>query len=97
MCCVLQQLAHKAFAAAQSLDPGYAAAWIGQATIAHSIGHADCMDLYRHTTELGYHVSFKFTFGPLESMTSAHQSSRSLGMTIACDWVCVYTVGILYS
>ena len=51
------QLANKAFTAAQSLDPGYAAAWIGQATIAHSIGHADCMDLYRHTTELDYHVS----------------------------------------
>ena len=52
------QLAHKAFTAAQSLDPTYAAAWIGQAIIAHSIGHADCMDLYRHTTELDYHVSY---------------------------------------
>jgi superkiller protein 3 len=49
------ELAHKAFTAAQSLDPTYAAAWIGQAIIAHSIGHADCMDLYRHTTELDYH------------------------------------------
>jgi superkiller protein 3 len=50
------KLAHKAFAVAQSLDPGYAPAWIGQATIAHSIGDADCMDLYRHTTELDNHV-----------------------------------------
>jgi superkiller protein 3 len=49
------QLAHKAFSIAQSLDPGYATAWIGQASIAHSIGDADCMDLYRHTTELEYH------------------------------------------
>ena len=54
--CLNFQLAHKAFSIAQSLDPGYATAWIGQASIAHSIGDADCMDLYRHTTELEYHV-----------------------------------------
>lgn len=53
----LIQLANKAFTVAQSQDPGYVAAWIGQAIIAQNIGHADCMDLYRHTTELDYHVS----------------------------------------
>lgn len=56
------QLAHKAFRAAQSLDSDYAAAWIGQAIIAHSIGHEDCMDLYRHTTELDFHVSVGFMY-----------------------------------
>ena len=54
---ILNQQAHEAFKSAQSLDPGYVAAWIGQALIAETVGHDDAMDLFRHTTELGFHVS----------------------------------------
>ena len=51
------QLAHQAFRNAQSLEPGFVQAWIGQALVAESIGHSDSMDLFRHSTELAYHVS----------------------------------------
>ena len=51
------KLAHQAFRNAQSLEPDYVQAWIGQALVAESIGHSDSMDLFRHTTELAYHVS----------------------------------------
>ncbi len=51
------QLAHEAFRNAQSLEPSYVQAWIGQALIAESIGHSESMELFRHTVELGYHVS----------------------------------------
>ena len=50
------QQAHEAFKVAQSLDPAYVASWIGQALIAETVGHSDAMDLFRHTTELGFHV-----------------------------------------
>ncbi|XP_068693840.1 tetratricopeptide repeat protein 37-like isoform X1 [Montipora foliosa] len=49
------ELAHEAFKNSQALDPSYAAAWIGQATIAEIIGSDEAMDLFRHTTELGSH------------------------------------------
>lgn len=51
------QLAHEAFKIAQSLEPSYVSCWIGQAIIAEVVGHEDAMDLFRHTTELGNHVS----------------------------------------
>ena len=86
LCFTPHQLAHKAFSIAQSLDPGYATAWIGQATIAHSIGDADCMDLYRHTTELEYHVRLLSFLG--ESLLCALMCSthciRCQGMTGLC-------------
>ena len=54
---VSSQLAHEAFKNAQSLAPDCVEAWIGQAIIAESIGDSEAMDLFRHSTELGYHVS----------------------------------------
>ncbi len=51
------QLAHESFKMAQSMDPAYVASWIGQALIAEAVGHDDAMDLFRHTTDLGFHVS----------------------------------------
>ncbi|KAL9987357.1 hypothetical protein ACROYT_G001647 [Oculina patagonica] len=50
------ELAHEAFKNSQALDPSYTAAWIGQASIAETIGSEEAMDLFRHTTELGSHV-----------------------------------------
>ena len=46
---------------AQSLDPAYVASWIGQALIAETVGHSEAMDLFRHTTELGFHVCVYYT------------------------------------
>ena len=39
------------------LAPDCVEAWIGQAMIAESIGDSEAMDLFRHSIELGYHVS----------------------------------------
>ena len=50
-------MANVAFNTAQCTDPSYAQAWIGQATIAEMFGHEEAMDLYRHSHELGAHVS----------------------------------------
>ena len=51
------QLAHEAFKNAQDIAPDCVEAWIGQAIIAETIGDKDAMDLFRHSTTLGYHVS----------------------------------------
>ncbi|CAG00393.1 unnamed protein product [Tetraodon nigroviridis] len=53
---VEQNLAHKAFKVAQSLEPLYVNCWIGQALIAEKVGSYDAMDLFRHTTELSIHM-----------------------------------------
>jgi superkiller protein 3 len=50
------QLAYEAFKKAQSLSPDYVEAWIGQAFIAERVGSSEAMDLFRHCTELEYHV-----------------------------------------
>ncbi len=43
---------------AQSADPDQMEAWVGQALVAESIGSPEAMDLFRHSTQLGYHVSY---------------------------------------
>ena len=57
------ELAHEAFKYAQSFDPTYVPAWIGQAMIAESIGHNETMDLFRHATELAYHPQGAIGYG----------------------------------
>ncbi|GFN82445.1 arrestin domain-containing protein 3-like [Plakobranchus ocellatus] len=57
------KLAHNAFTAAQSIDPTYIECWIGQALIAEMVGHEETMDLFRHTTELGFHVESAISYG----------------------------------
>ncbi|CAG5130134.1 unnamed protein product, partial [Candidula unifasciata] len=57
------QLAHDAFKTAQSVDPTYMACWIGQALIAETVGHEEAMDLFRHTTELGFHPESACGYG----------------------------------
>lgn len=37
------------------MDPGYNNSWIGQALIAEKMNRKEAMDLFRHTTQLGYH------------------------------------------
>ncbi|XP_012257142.2 tetratricopeptide repeat protein 37 isoform X1 [Athalia rosae] len=46
--------ANEAFARAQRADPGYINCWIGQAFIAEKVRQKEAMDLFRHTTQLGY-------------------------------------------
>ncbi|XP_046621256.1 tetratricopeptide repeat protein 37 isoform X3 [Neodiprion virginianus] len=47
--------ANEAFSRAQRVDPGYNNSWIGQALIAEKMTRKEAMDLFRHTTQLGYH------------------------------------------
>ncbi|XP_065220863.1 tetratricopeptide repeat protein 37 [Planococcus citri] len=49
------QLANEAFQNAQRSDPKYSRSWIGQALIAESVDHLETIDLFYHTTQLGYH------------------------------------------
>ncbi|XP_065910597.1 superkiller complex protein 3-like [Dysidea avara] len=48
------ELAYKAFCNAQSADPTYSGAWIGQALVAETMGRIEKMDLFSHSTQLGY-------------------------------------------
>ncbi|RZF45634.1 hypothetical protein LSTR_LSTR010585 [Laodelphax striatellus] len=48
-------LANKAFKATQRIDDSYYQSWIGQAMIAEKVKHVDTLDLFRHTTQLGFH------------------------------------------
>ncbi|CAL1530763.1 unnamed protein product [Lymnaea stagnalis] len=57
------ELAHNAFKTAQSVDPTYMASWIGQAMIAEIVDSEEAMDLFRHTTELGFHVESALGYG----------------------------------
>ncbi|GAB1861709.1 Tetratricopeptide repeat protein 37 [Camponotus japonicus] len=50
--------ANKAYSRAQRADPGYMNSWIGQGIIAENSEKVDpqeTMDLFRHSTQLGYH------------------------------------------
>ncbi|XP_070156887.1 superkiller complex protein 3 [Polyergus mexicanus] len=47
--------ANEAFSRAQRADPGYINSWIGQGIIAENLLRKEAMDLFRHSTELGYH------------------------------------------
>ena len=44
--------AHACFSKAQSLEPRYSFAWIGQALVAEEIEPKEAMDLYRHACTL---------------------------------------------
>ncbi|KAH7962098.1 hypothetical protein HPB52_014424 [Rhipicephalus sanguineus] len=49
------QLAHQAFAKAQSVEPTAMRPWVGQAFIAEKVQHHDTVDLFRHCMGLGNH------------------------------------------
>ncbi|XP_055874018.1 tetratricopeptide repeat protein 37-like [Biomphalaria glabrata] len=50
------ELAYNAFKNAQSIDPTYVACWIGQAMIAETVQSNEAMDLFRHSSELGFNL-----------------------------------------
>lgn len=78
------KLAHDAFTAAQSIDPTYMACWIGQALIAELIGHEEAMDLFRHTTELGFHVESASSYGQWVLSIMADDSKRDSDLFRYC-------------
>ncbi|XP_039276622.1 tetratricopeptide repeat protein 37 isoform X2 [Nilaparvata lugens] len=70
-------LANKSFNATQRIDDSYYQSWIGQAMIAEKIKHADTLDLFRHTTQLGFH--------PESAISYAQHVLHTLQMDITCD------------
>ncbi|XP_076296367.1 superkiller complex protein 3 [Lasioglossum baleicum] len=47
--------ANEAYSQAQRADPAYINSWIGQAIIAEMMARKEAIDLFRHSTQLGYH------------------------------------------
>jgi len=47
--------ANEAFSRAQRADPSYMNSWIGQGLIAEKSQRKEAMELFRHSTLLGYH------------------------------------------
>nr|XP_031849957.1 tetratricopeptide repeat protein 37 [Nomia melanderi] len=47
--------ANEAYSQAQRADPAYINSWIGQAIIAETMGRKEAIDLFRHSTQLGFH------------------------------------------
>lgn len=47
--------ANEAFSRAQRADPSYMNSWVGQGIIAEKSLRKEAMDLFRHSTQLGYH------------------------------------------
>ncbi|KAK6642788.1 hypothetical protein RUM43_004290 [Polyplax serrata] len=48
------QISNQSFTEAQKFDHDYVPCWVGQAIIAQRTGHHDAMDLFRHSTQLGF-------------------------------------------
>ncbi|RUS81604.1 hypothetical protein EGW08_010617 [Elysia chlorotica] len=78
------KMAHEAFTTAQSIDPTYMACWIGQALIAEIVGHKEAMDLFRHTTELGFHVESAIGYGKWVLSVLADSSKRDSDLFRYC-------------
>ncbi|KAK3788293.1 hypothetical protein RRG08_027026 [Elysia crispata] len=78
------KMAHEAFTAAQSIDPTYMACWIGQALIAEIVGHEEAMDLFRHTTELGFHTESAIGYGKWVLSVLADSSKRDSDLFRYC-------------
>lgn len=57
MLLIVVKLAHKSFQNAQSSDPHCVRGWIGQALVAEEAQPLEAMDLFRHASEIQYHVS----------------------------------------
>ncbi|XP_043250095.1 tetratricopeptide repeat protein 37 [Colletes gigas] len=47
--------ANEAYNQAQRADPAYMNSWIGQALLAEMMSSQEALDLFRHSTQLGYH------------------------------------------
>ncbi|KAK9891016.1 hypothetical protein WA026_013349 [Henosepilachna vigintioctopunctata] len=88
------KLANKAFAEAQRSDPDYIQSWIGQGLLAEiTDNESEAMDLFRHSTSLGFHpqgavgygdlVCRKVTASPL-NLTS-YDIEKLHAIPVACD------------
>ncbi|KAL3220054.1 hypothetical protein MRX96_030128 [Rhipicephalus microplus] len=79
------QLAHQAFAKAQSVEPTAMRPWVGQAFIAEKVHHHDTIDLFRHCMGLGNHLVAYASFLCKESgPTVAQKHGRNI-LVIASD------------
>ncbi|XP_063700236.1 superkiller complex protein 3 isoform X2 [Culicoides brevitarsis] len=71
------KLANNAFGKCQQINEKFVNAWVGQAVIAEKIGDIDeAVDLYRHSTELGF--SRQSAFGYTNSICSILNESSNL-------------------
>lgn len=73
------QLAHEALMSAQSADPDHVEAWVGQAMVAESIASPEAMDLFRHSSQLGYNVSMTIIVWPvILAANNCHRLENSM-------------------
>jgi tetratricopeptide (TPR) repeat protein len=57
------ELANKAFAAAQAIEPSLARPWVGQAMLSERVAPTETLDLFRHAYELSPHAQACLGFG----------------------------------
>lgn len=95
-------LANQAFRSAQRIDDNYVQCWIGQALLAESENHSETLDLFRHTTQLGFHPESSSGYAQHVLLTMQDpKMSNSLfyedniiktnAVTLACDAMTWYT------
>lgn len=81
--------------------------WIGQALIAENVSQKDAIDLFRHSTELGYHhqSSIGYTHWVIKTVLDAEKKNDSFynyiiekmyAVTIATDAIHWYT-GMIFN
>ncbi|KAK5647507.1 hypothetical protein RI129_002399 [Pyrocoelia pectoralis] len=93
------KLANEAFSQAQRADPNYVNSWIGQAMIAETMAMDDAMDLFRHSTQLGYHDEGAIGYAnwvcqTLQNIlphTELYSIHNMHAIPIACDTMTWYT------
>ncbi|KAB0804312.1 hypothetical protein PPYR_01282 [Photinus pyralis] len=93
------KLANEAFSQAQRADPNYVNSWIGQALIAESMVMDDAMDLFRHSTQLGFHVEGAIGYANWVCQTLQNMKPRvelysihnMHAIPVACDAMTWYT------
>lgn len=71
-------LANDCFKEAQTIDPAYIMAWLGQATVAQDIEHPDTMKMLHHTCTLGSHHNsiVSFSYHVLSALRDADTSKH---------------------
>ena len=93
------KLANEAFSRAQCADPNFKNCWIGQAFIAELLKHKECMDLFRHSTQLGFHpesaVGYAMTvckkLQTLSKDTVDYSIHNMCAVQVACDNLAWYS------
>lgn len=93
------KLANQAFAEAQKADPDYVNSWIGQAILAEKVDPKEAMDLFRHSTQLGFHEEGGIGYGHwvCKTLLEAPHGKRIYAIhdmhaiPVACDSLVWYT------